>query len=143
MKTGKGDKISIPDASEAFHVYGMEWDAKKMDFSVDGKTYFTYHNEGTGEAAWPFDKPQYLILNLAIGGAWGGQKGIDDCIFPQKYVIDYVRVYQKSETPRSEELTGMIKAWCVGSRFSTDQRRGRGGGRGRLRGAAGSPIPGG
>ena len=54
VKTGKGDKISIPDASEAFHVYGMEWDSKKMDFSVDGKTYFTYHNEGSGEAAWPY-----------------------------------------------------------------------------------------
>ena len=83
VKTGKGDQISIADASEAFHVYGVEWDAKKMDFSVDGKTYFTYHNEGTGEAAWPFDKPQYLILNLAIGGAWGGQKGIDEGAFPR------------------------------------------------------------
>ena len=45
---------------------------------------------------WPFDGPQFLLLNLAIGGEWGAQKGIDDAIFPQKYVIDYVRVYQKS-----------------------------------------------
>ena len=45
--------------------------------------------------SWPFDKDQYLILNLALGGAWGGQQGIDDSIFPQKFCVDYVRVYQK------------------------------------------------
>jgi hypothetical protein len=44
--------------------------------------------------AWPFDQPHYLILNLAIGGAWGGQKGIDESIFPARYEIDYVRVYE-------------------------------------------------
>ena len=95
INTGKGDKISIPDASTAFHVYAVEWDAKKMDFFVDSHKYFTFRNEGTGVDAWPYDKDQYLILNLAIGGDWGGQKGIDDKIFPQRYEIDYVRVYQK------------------------------------------------
>ena len=82
MKTGKGDKISIADASEAFHVYAIEWDAQKIDFFVDGRKYFTFRNEGTGPDVWPYDKDQYLILNLAIGGDWGGQKGIDDGIFP-------------------------------------------------------------
>ena len=46
-------------------------------------------------AAWPYDKPHYLILNAAIGGAWGGQKGIDDTIFPQKCYVDYVRVFEQ------------------------------------------------
>jgi hypothetical protein len=46
---------------------------------------------------WPFDQSHYLILNLAIGGSWGGQKGIDESIFPQKFLIDYVRVYQKKQ----------------------------------------------
>ncbi len=95
QKTNKGDRITIPDASEAFHVYSVEWDKEKMEFAVDGRKYFTYQNEGSGEDAWPYDKPQHLILNLAIGGAWGGAKGIDDSIFPQKYLIDYVRIYQK------------------------------------------------
>jgi len=95
MKTGKGDKISIADASEVFHVYAVEWDAQKIDFFVDGRTYFSFRNEETGPDVWPYDKDQYLILNLAIGGAWGGQKGIDDSSFPQRYSIDYVRVYQK------------------------------------------------
>jgi beta-glucanase (GH16 family) len=60
---------------------------------VDGQKYFTFAKEAGGDAVWPFDKPQYLILNLAIGGSWGGQKGIDDAAFPAQYVIDYVRVY--------------------------------------------------
>jgi beta-glucanase (GH16 family) len=47
-----------------------------------------------GKGVWPFDKPQYIILNLAIGGSWGGQYGVDTTIFPQQYVIDYVRVYR-------------------------------------------------
>jgi beta-glucanase (GH16 family) len=97
QNTGKGDKVSIPDASEAFHVYALEWDADRLDFFVDEKKYFTCQNEKSGPEAWPFDKDQYLILNLAIGGAWGGQKGIDDAIFPQRYTIDYVRVYEKEK----------------------------------------------
>jgi beta-glucanase (GH16 family) len=46
-------------------------------------------------AQWPFDKPFHLILNLAIGGDWGGVKGIDDAAFPQRMEVDFVRFYQK------------------------------------------------
>lgn len=95
MKTGKGAKVTIPDASQVFHVYAVEWDANAIVFFVDAQKYFTYRNEGTAPDAWPYDSAQFLILNLAIGGDWGGQKGIDDSIFPQRYEIDYVRVYQK------------------------------------------------
>ena len=95
-KTDRGAHITVPKPYADFHVYGVEWDSKKMDFSVDGKTYFTYKHDATGKAAWPYDKPQYLILNIAIGGGWGGQKGIDDAIFPQRMEVDYVRVYQKN-----------------------------------------------
>jgi beta-glucanase (GH16 family) len=94
QKTGKGSQISIPDAGEAFHTYAVEWDSHRLDFYVDDKKYFTYTNEGSGVDAWPYDRDQYLILNLAIGGTWGGTKGIDDACFPQRYLIDYVRVYQ-------------------------------------------------
>jgi len=95
INTGKGAKISVADVSDVFHVYAIEWDARKIDFFVDDRKYFTFRNEGTGKDVWPYDKDQYLILNLAIGGTWGGRKGIDDGIFPQRYEIDYVRVYQK------------------------------------------------
>jgi beta-glucanase (GH16 family) len=96
-KTNKGDRIAVADASEAFHVYAVEWDDRKIDFFVDARKYFTYTNEGSGRDAWPFDRAQYLNLNLAIGGDWGGQKGIDERIFPQRYLIDYVRVYRRPE----------------------------------------------
>ena len=93
--TGKGDKLKVEKPFEDFHVYAMEWYPEWIDFFVDEKKYFTYKKEqGAREDAWPFDKPFYLILNLAIGGAWGGQKGIDEGIFPQKFEIDYVRVHE-------------------------------------------------
>jgi len=95
--TGKGDKITVADVSEVFHVYAIEWDTDRIDFFVDDQKYFTFCNEGTGADVWPYDKDQYLILNLAIGGSWGGQKGIDDSIFPQRYCIDYVRVYAQDK----------------------------------------------
>jgi len=97
-KTGKGSSIKVSKPYKEFHIYAIEWYEDRIDFYVDDNKYFTYENEKSGEAAWPYDKQQYLILNTAIGGAWGGQKGVDDSIFPQKYYIDYVRVYQKQTT---------------------------------------------
>lgn len=95
LKTNKGSKVTVGKPYDDFHVYALEWGPKVMDFLVDGRTFFTFANEGTGAAAWPFDRPHYLILNVAVGGGWGGQKGIDDAIFPQRMEVDYVRVYQK------------------------------------------------
>ena len=92
--TNKGNNIEVDKPYEKFHVYAIEWFEDHIDFFVDDNKYFTFKNEGTGNAVWPYDKEHYLILNLAIGGSWGGQKGIDDSIFPQKYYIDYVRVYK-------------------------------------------------
>ncbi len=94
---GKGSTLEVPKPFADFHNYAVEWDARRMAFFVDGRRYFTYENEGTGPDAWPFDQPQYLILNIALGGTWGGQKGIDDAIFPQRMEIDYVRVYQAQQ----------------------------------------------
>lgn len=93
-RTGKGAKIYQPNTEKDFHVYAVEWTKEKIDWFMDGKKVFTYQNEGTGIDSWPFDQPQYLILNLAIGGAWGGQKGVDLKSLPQRFLIDYVRVYQ-------------------------------------------------
>ena len=93
--TNKGSKITIAKPYQDFHVYAVEWRPDRIDFFVDKAKYFTFTNEEKGDAAWPYDKPQYLILNIAIGGDWGGQKGIDDSIFPQRMYIDYVRVYQE------------------------------------------------
>lgn len=79
-----------------WHVYAMEWFEDRIDLFMDGKKYLSYLNDGKGDdATWPFHLPQYLILNLAIGGDWGGQKGIDDAILPSRFEIDYVRVYER------------------------------------------------
>jgi len=95
IKTQRTAAVTVADPSEAFHVYAMEWHADRIDVFVDGQKYFTFRNEGTGAKTWPFDKPHYLLINLAIGGTWGGQKGVDDARFPMRYLIDYVRIYQQ------------------------------------------------
>ena len=93
--TQKSATLLIPTNSTAFHVYALEWEEKEYRLYIDDKHYFTFVNENTGFAEWPFDKKFHLILNLAIGGNWGGQQGIDDALFPHHFYIDYVRVYQK------------------------------------------------
>jgi beta-glucanase (GH16 family) len=92
-KTGKGKRISRPKPWEDFHVYAVEWTATDLTWFYDDEAVFTYANDGEGVDHWPFDAEQYLILNVAVGGGWGGQKGIDEAIFPQRMVVDYVRVY--------------------------------------------------
>ncbi len=72
----------------------MDWSSSAIVLSVDGNEVLTYDNDGNNP--WPFDKPAYLLINLAIGGSWGAQQGIDDSIFPLTYEIDYVRFYQPS-----------------------------------------------
>ncbi len=93
--TQKTGTIPVPDCSEAFHVYSTEWTKDSVTVAVDGNVYFRFANEHTGYEAWPFDNKMYLLLNIAVGGHWGGQKGIDDTVFPKRMEIDYVRVYQK------------------------------------------------
>ena len=93
--TQKTDTIHIADASEKFHTYIWEWDEKTVKAFVNNTLYFEYKNEGLGESKWPYEKPFYLILNVAVGGAWGSLQGIDDEAFPQTMEVDYVRIYQK------------------------------------------------
>jgi len=93
--TGKGNNIVVKAPYDGFHVYAIEWFADRIDFFYDETRYFSFRKAaGWGEKEWPFDRPQYLILNLAIGGAWGGQKGIDETKFPHRFEIDYVRYYK-------------------------------------------------
>jgi beta-glucanase (GH16 family) len=93
-RTQKGSSIFITDPYENFHLYSIIWDKEKIEFLLDNQVYFVFKNEKLTKAEWPFDDPFYLILNVAIGGNWGGKKGIDDTIFPVSMVIDYVRVFQ-------------------------------------------------
>ncbi|MDO4630254.1 MAG: glycoside hydrolase family 16 protein [Planctomycetia bacterium] len=92
--TSSGSFIRLDGVEDRFAVYAVEWTEDKMDFFVDDNLYMTFRRGDREMNPWPFDKPHYLILNTAIGGTWGGQKGIDNAIFPCKFEIDYVRVYQ-------------------------------------------------
>ena len=85
---------NIPDACNEFHRYQMTWSASRITVGVDDRNYYQYSNDSSGNAEWPFESPQYLILNVAVGGDWGGQQGVDDTIFPVQMEVDYVRMYQ-------------------------------------------------
>ncbi|GAB3786258.1 hypothetical protein GCM10028818_49350 [Spirosoma horti] len=95
-KTEKGKAVTINDVTGTFHLYAIEWTTDQIDFFVDNQKYYTVQKSalGTSEAQWPFEQPFFLILNVAVGGNWGGQKGVDETIWPQRMEVDYVRVYQ-------------------------------------------------
>lgn len=90
----KTNTIPIANVHEQFHTYKVEWSPEVLKFYVDDQLYLTYENEGLGETKWPYDKPFYLILNVAVGGAWGNVQGIDEQAFPQVMEIEDVKVYQ-------------------------------------------------
>ncbi len=95
QSTYKQKIISVSDCYTNFHNYILEWDPSEIRIYTDSVLYLTFKNEGTGFLVWPFDQRFHLLLNVAVGGTFGGANGIDDSIFPQQMVIDYVRVYQK------------------------------------------------
>ncbi len=92
--TSVGKGVFINNPYDEFHIYSIEWTSEKIDFMLDNIVYHSFKNEKKSVAEWPFDQKFNIKLNVAVGGSWGGQKGIDDSIFPQKMVVDYVRVYQ-------------------------------------------------
>ena len=86
--------INVKNMDEDYHIYAVDWSPEGIIATVDGKEYFTY-NDTSSELAWPFGQAQNIILNLAMGGGWGGLKGMDESITSQKMLVDYVRVYAK------------------------------------------------
>ena len=91
--TQKGATTMVPDACDEFHNYQLKWDAEQIVIGVDNRYFFQFVNPKDGDVRkWPFNAPEYLILNVAIGGDLGGP--VDDTIFPIKMEVDYVRVYQ-------------------------------------------------
>ncbi|MCS6975169.1 MAG: glycoside hydrolase family 16 protein [Cyclobacteriaceae bacterium] len=95
-KTQREGIVRVDGVTSDFHVYAVEWSENTIAFSVDGKTYYSVNRSSTDTwKEWPFDQPFYLILNIAVGGFWGGMQGIDDSIWPQRMEVDYVRVYKR------------------------------------------------
>ncbi|HEU0111741.1 MAG TPA: glycoside hydrolase family 16 protein [Flavisolibacter sp.] len=92
--TQKTGGVLRKDLSDSFHVYAIEWTTDRIKFYVDSELYHQFINNKSGPDAWPFDQEFHLLLNIAVGGNWGGKYGVDENIFPQIMQIDYVRVYQ-------------------------------------------------
>ncbi len=84
----------LGDVQNAFHEYALDWSKDRLEFFVDNNKYLTVDNEGSGHDAWPFDDPEYLLMNVAVGGDWGGPL-VDDSAFPTRMEVDYVRVYER------------------------------------------------
>ena len=94
---------------DAFHVYAIEWFPDRLDFYFDRTKYHTFRIDDAGAGPDnPFRRPHFLLINLALGGSWGGT--IDESIFPQKYLIDYVRVYRHKNAGTYAQLPPPAKA---------------------------------
>ena len=86
----RGDTLS--STPSAYHVYAIEWDSAAISWFVDD---IKYHElDISGNSTEEFRRPQYILLNMAIGGDWPGQK-VDESKLPAKMYVDYVRVYRK------------------------------------------------
>ena len=96
-KDAHGDNAStrttpFADIEQGFHRYATEWSPEEIAFFVDDQLVYTFDPDERTEEVWPFDQPFYILINMAIGGNFGGPD-VDDSIFPQEFVVDYVRVY--------------------------------------------------
>ena len=101
IRTQKSAQRLVPTSCTAFHRYQLDWRPTSITIGVDGRGILRVNRQPTdGKPEWPFDQPFELILNLAIGGDWASQKGIDDAAMPQQMSIDYVRVWQARQRRR-------------------------------------------
>lgn len=86
-------KTVIETIEDGFHIYAIEWSKDSIEFFVDDTLVYTFNPQQKNESIWPFNQSFYFIINVAIGGNFGGPT-IDDSIFPQQFDIDYIKVYQ-------------------------------------------------
>lgn len=92
--TQRTTSFTLESACEQFHRYQLLWTPKGLLFAVDDAPKFLFEKKRSSKDRWPFDEPMHLLLNIAIGGDWGGRKGIEDAALPARMEIDHVRVYQ-------------------------------------------------
>ncbi len=97
-----GSIIADSDIQSNYHIYSMNWSPNQITFLLDGVAYYTYNPSVKNAQTWPFDKEQFLLLNIAMGGVAGAVPG---SFMQAKMEIDYVRIYQNT-TPDIEVPTG-------------------------------------
>lgn len=89
----------VPDVETDYHIYGINWTDNRIEYYLDTpeNIYLSFAPAELDDVrVWPFNNELYLILNLAVGGDWGGMKGVDDSIFPREMSVDYVRFFKKA-----------------------------------------------
>jgi len=94
----KGNHFYCEDLYKRFHVFKMNWTDESIQFFMNDELKFEFRKESSDPEFWPFDKPFYLKLMLAVGLLYDygdGIKEVDTSVFPQRLLIDYVRVYKK------------------------------------------------
>jgi hypothetical protein len=91
---GTAHSLATGDYSDKFHVFTMIWEADKAEIFMDDISYFKFDRTKVGNAAYPFNEPIFLIMNVAVGGNWPGSPPATTT-FPQQMLVDYVRVFKK------------------------------------------------
>ena len=86
-------KTKFENIEEGYHIYAMDWTKDKIEFFVDDISVYTFQPTLKNNDIWPFNQPFYIIVNLAVGGNFGGPE-VDKKVFPQDFKIDYIKVYQ-------------------------------------------------
>lgn len=94
INTQKTATRRIQNASTEFHLYRVDWTPYAIRGYIDNQLLFQFTNEGKGYTVWPFDKRFHLLLNIAVGGDWGGAQGVATDVWPAAMEVDYVRVYK-------------------------------------------------
>jgi beta-glucanase (GH16 family) len=85
------------DLARDYHVFAVEWEPERIEWSLDGTVYHAA-TPADVTGAWVFDHPFYVLVNLAVGGDFGGPVA-PDTWFPASLVVDYVRVYAPAQQP--------------------------------------------
>lgn len=91
--THRTSTTTVDGATDGFHRYRVDWTPDAIRGYIDDALVYSFANEGTGPAAWPFDQRFHFLLNIAVGGDWGGKEGVDNAAFPARMEVDYVRVF--------------------------------------------------
>ena len=90
-KTVNTRKISIEDIEKGFHIYKAVWTKEFIEFFIDGNSVYKFVPEKYDDDHYPYRKPFYFLINMAVGGNFGGPE-VDDTIFPRKFYVDYIKV---------------------------------------------------
>jgi beta-glucanase (GH16 family) len=88
------ETTNIPTDTSAFHKYRVDWTPYAVRGYYDDVQIFSFVNPGTGSNQWPFDQPFHLLMNIAIGGTWGGSQGVAGNVCPATMLVQYVHFYK-------------------------------------------------